>query len=45
MEELKYDLDHPKDYKLYKEAWYNFVKCKTIDDLNDDEIKLLYKNL
>ncbi len=42
MEELKYDLDHSKDYKLYKEAWNNFVKCKTIDDLNDDELKILY---
>ena len=25
MEELKYDLDHSKDYKLSKEAWHNFV--------------------
>ena len=42
MEELKYDLDHSKDYKLYKEAWHNFVKCKSIDDLSDDELKILY---
>ncbi len=42
MEELKYDLDHSKDYKLYKEAWFNFVECKTIDDLTDDELKILY---
>ena len=42
MEELKYDLDHSKDYKLYKEAWFNFVKCKTIDDLTDDELKKFY---
>jgi hypothetical protein len=35
-------LDHSKDYKLYKDAGNNFVKCKTIDDLNDDELNILY---
>jgi hypothetical protein len=43
MDELKHDLDHAKDYKLYKEAWKNFIKCKSIDILSDDELKLLYK--
>ena len=42
MDELKHDLDHAKDYKLYKEAWKNFVKCKSIDTLKDDELKILY---
>ncbi len=42
MEELKYDLKHSKDYKLYKEAWNNFVKCKPIDYLNDNALKILY---
>ena len=42
MDELKNDLDHSKDYKLYKEAWKNFIQCKDIEELNDDEIKLLY---
>ncbi len=42
MEKLKYDLDHSKDYKLYKDACNNFVKCKSIDDLSDDELKILY---
>ena len=42
MDELKNDLDHSKDYKLYREAWKNFIQCKDIEDLSDDEIKLLY---
>jgi hypothetical protein len=42
MDELKNDLDHSKDYKLYKEAWRNFNQCKDIEVLSDDEIKLLY---
>jgi hypothetical protein len=42
MDELKHDLDHAKDYKLYKEAWNNFLKCKSIDSLSDDELKILY---
>ena len=42
MDELKNDLDHSKDYKLYREAWKNFNECKSIDELDDDEIKLLY---
>ncbi len=37
MDELKTDLNHSKDYKLYKEAWKNFVHCKDIDELDDDE--------
>lgn len=43
MEELKTDLQHSKDYKEYKTAWENFKKCKNIDELNDDELRLLYK--
>ncbi len=35
-------MDHSEDYKLYKEAWKNFIQCKDIEDLSDDEIKLLY---
>ena len=42
MSELKSDLDHTKDYKLYKEAWKHFIDCKNIDELDDDELKLLY---
>ena len=42
MDELKHDLDHAKDYKLYREAWKNFIECKSIDKLSDDELKLLY---
>ena len=42
MSELKNELQHSKDYKLYKKAWKHFVDCKTIDDLKDDELKLLY---
>ena len=44
MDELKTDLNHSKDYKLYKEAWKNFIHCKDIDELDDDELKLLYSN-
>ena len=43
MDELKSDLDHSKDYKLYKTAWRNFVSCKKIEELGDDDLKLLYK--
>jgi len=43
MEELKTNLQHSKDYKEYKTAWENFKKCKNIDELNDDELRLLYK--
>ena len=43
MEELKYDLDHAKEYKLYKSVYKKFKECKYIDELNDDEMKLLYK--
>jgi hypothetical protein len=42
MDELKHDLEHAKDYKLYREAWKNFIECKSIDSLSDDELKLLY---
>jgi hypothetical protein len=42
MDELKHDLEHAKDYKLYREAWKNFMKCKSIDSLSDDELKILY---
>jgi hypothetical protein len=42
MDELKAELTHSKDFKLYKEAWKHFIECKNIDDLNDDELKLLY---
>jgi hypothetical protein len=42
MDELKAELTHSKDYKLYKEAWKKFIECKKIEDLNDDELKLLY---
>ena len=42
MDELKHDLDHAKDYKIYREAWKNFMKCKSIDSLSDDELKILY---
>ena len=42
MDELKHDLKHAKDYKLYREAWKNFIECKSIDKLSDDELKLLY---
>lgn len=43
MDEIKEDLQHSKDYKLYKVAWKKFKKCKEIDELSDDELKLLYK--
>jgi hypothetical protein len=43
MHELKYDLDHVKEYKLYKSVYKKFKECKDIDELNDDEMKLLYK--
>jgi len=43
MEELKYDLEHAKEYKLYKVVYKKFKECKDIDELNDDEMKLLYK--
>ena len=43
MDELKAELTHSKDYKLYKEAWKHFIECKNTDDLNDDELKLLYR--
>ena len=42
MDELKHDLEHAKDYKLYREAWKNFIECKSIDKLSGDELKLLY---
>jgi hypothetical protein len=42
MDELKHDLEHAKDYKLYRKAWKNFIECKSIDKLSDDELKLLY---
>ena len=42
MAELKNNLDHSKDYKLYKEAWKNFIHCKDIEELNDEELKILY---
>ena len=42
MDDLKHDLDHAKDYKIYREAWKNFMKCKSIDSLSDDELKILY---
>ncbi len=42
MDELKTDLNHSKDYKLYKVAWIYFIICKDIDELDDDELKLLY---
>ena len=42
MDELKYDLQHSKDYRMYKEAWKKFIHCKSIDELDDDELKLLY---
>jgi hypothetical protein len=35
-------LNHSKDYKIYKEAWKHFIHCKDIDELDDDELKLLY---
>ena len=44
MDELKYDLELAKDYKLYKEVWKHFIECKTIDILKEDELKLLYKH-
>ncbi len=43
MEELKSDLDHAKEYKLYKSVYKKFKECKDIDELNDDEMRLLYK--
>jgi hypothetical protein len=43
MEELKLDLDHAKEYKLYKSVYKKFKECKDIDELKDDEMKLLYK--
>ena len=42
MSELKSDLDHWKDYKLQKEAWKHFIDCKSIEESDDDELKLLY---
>ena len=44
MDELKYDLEHAKDYKLYKTAWKHFMECKSVDDLSDEELKLLYSH-
>ena len=43
MHELKYDLEHAKEYKLYKSVYKKFKECKDIDELKDDEMKLLYK--
>ncbi len=43
MEELKYDSDHAKEYKLYKSFYKKFKECKDIDELNDDEMKLSYQ--
>jgi len=43
MEELKTDLRLSKEYKEYKEAWKHFKECKDIEELNDDELKLLYE--
>jgi len=42
MEELKRDIQQSKDYKEYKAAWKHFKECKNIDELNDDELKLLH---
>ncbi|MFN9940734.1 MAG: hypothetical protein ACK56I_14775, partial [bacterium] len=42
MEELTQDIQQSKDYKNYKEAWKHFKECKDIEELNDDELKLLY---
>ncbi len=42
MEELKYDLVHANEYKLYETV---YKECKDIDELNDDEMKLLYNSI
>jgi hypothetical protein len=42
MHELNYDLEHAKEYKLYKSVFRKFKECKDIDELKDDEMKLLY---
>ena len=44
MHELKYDLEHAKEYKLYKTVYKKFKECKDIDELKDDEMVLLYKH-
>ena len=33
MHELKYDLEHAKEYKLYKSVFKKFKECKDIDEL------------
>ena len=43
MHELKYDLEHAKEYKLYKSVFKKFKECKEIDELKDDEMILLHK--
>jgi hypothetical protein len=43
MIELKSDLDHAKEYKIYKSVYKKFRECKDIDELKDDEMKLLHK--
>ena len=43
MHELKYDLEHAKEYKLYKTVFKKFKECKDIDELKDDEMILLHK--
>ena len=43
MEELKYELEISKEYKLYKKVWEKFKACKDIDELDIDEMLLLNK--
>ncbi len=43
MRELKDDLEHAKEYKLYKSIYKKIKECKDIDEWNDYEMKLLYK--
>jgi hypothetical protein len=44
MRELKHDLEHAKEYKLYKSVYKKFKECKSIDELKDDEMILLHKH-
>ena len=43
MRELKDDLEHAKEYKLYQSVYKKFKECKSIDELKDDEMILLHK--
>ena len=43
MEELKFELEISKEYKLYNKVWNKFKSCKDVDELDIDEMLLLNK--